>query len=61
METSEKSMYEGVDFCGTVKTSHEGFCIATLEKLVKYCLGGSYLVIESNPKFSGDIPIMFIV
>ena len=42
---------EGVDYCGPVKTSHKGFCLATLENLMKYCPGGSYLVLKGTPIF----------
>ena len=45
---SEEAMAEKVDFCGLVKMSHKGFCLATLEKLIKYWPGGSYLVLKSN-------------
>ena len=45
---------------GTMKTSHKGFCLATLEKLMKYCPGGSYLVLKSNPRFPGESPVLAI-
>ena len=32
VKTDEEENPEGVDYCGTVKTSHKGFCISTLEK-----------------------------
>ena len=44
----------GVDYCGPVKTSHKVFCLATLEKLMKYLPGGSYLVFNSTPRFPGE-------
>ena len=40
-----------VDYCGTVKTSHKGFCLAMLEKLMKYWPVGSYFVMKRNPIF----------
>ena len=40
-------MAEGEDYCGPVKTSRKDFCIATLEKLMRDCPGGSYLVMKS--------------
>ena len=33
-------MDAGVDHCGPVKPSHKGFCLATLEKLMKDFPGG---------------------
>ena len=33
-------MAEGVDYCWPVKTSHEGFCLVALEKLMKSWSGG---------------------
>ena len=30
VKTADGEIYEGVDYCGPVKTSHKGFCIATL-------------------------------
>ena len=41
-------MAAGVNYCGPAKTSHKGFCLATLEKLMKYLLGGSYLFMNST-------------
>ena len=42
-------MAAGVYYYGPVKTIHKGFCLATLEKLMKYWPGESYLVMKSNP------------
>ena len=50
----------GVDYCGPVKMSHKGFCLATLEKLTKDWSGGSYLVLKSTPRFPGEIPLLAI-
>ena len=36
------------------------FFLDTLEKLMKYWPGGSYLVMNSNPRFSGEIPLLAI-
>ena len=47
----------GVDYYGPVKTSHKGFCLATLEKSMKDWPGGSYLVLESTPRFPGERPL----
>ena len=41
----------GVKYCGPVKTSHKGFFLATLEKLMKDWPGGSYLILKSTPRF----------
>ena len=54
-------MAEGVDYCGPVKTSHKVLCLATLEKLVKYWTGGSYLFMKSTSRYPGGIPLMAIV
>ena len=53
-------MAEGVDYCRTEKTRHKGFCLATLERLIKEWPGGSYLVMKINPRVPGDIPLMNI-
>ena len=49
VKTDGEAMAEGVDFCGLVQTIHKGFCLATLEKLMKYWPGGSYLVMKITP------------
>ena len=54
-------MAQGVDYCGPVKMSHKGFCLVTLEKLMKDWSGGSYLVMNSTPIVPGGTPIMAIV
>ena len=53
-------MYEGVDYFRTVKTSHKGFCLSTLEELMKYWPGGSYIVMKSNPRVPGGRPLIDI-
>ena len=60
VKMAEEAMAEGVDYCGPVKTSHKGFCLAILEKLIKYFPAGSYLVLRSTPRVPGDIPLMAI-
>ena len=50
----------GVDYCGPVKTIHKGFCLATLENLMKDWPGGSYLVLKSTPRFPGERPLLAI-
>ena len=53
-------MAAGFDYCGPVKTVHKVFCIATLEKLMKDWPGGSYLVININPRVPGGRPLLYI-
>ena len=60
VKTSEGVMAAGVDYCGPVKTSHKGFCLFTLEKLMKDWLGRSYLVMKSTPRFPSEIPLLAI-
>ena len=43
-----------------MKTSHKGLCLATLEKLMKYWPGGSYLFTKSNPKVTVGRPLQDI-
>ena len=56
VKTTEEMADSGVDYCGPVKTSHRVFCLATLEKWMKYWPGGSYLGMKSTPIFSDEIP-----
>ena len=53
-------MAAGVDYCGPVNTIHKGFCLATLEKLMKDWPEVSYLVLKSTPRFHGEIPLLVI-
>ena len=39
-------------------TSHKGFCLATLENLMKDYPGGSYLVLNSTPIVPGETPLL---
>ena len=48
VKTAEEMAAAGVDYCGPVKTNHKGFCLDTLEKLMKDWTGGSYLVMKST-------------
>ena len=50
----------GVNYCGPVKTIHKGFCLATLEKLMKDWLGRSYLILKITPRFPGERPRLAI-
>ena len=60
VKTAEEMAAAGVDYCGPVKTSHKGFCLATLEKLMKYWPGGSYLVMKNTPIFPCGRPLLAI-
>ena len=60
VKTTEEAIAAGVGYCGPVKTSHKGFCLATLEKLMKYWPEGSYLVMKSNPRVPGGRPLLAI-
>ena len=58
VKTSEEVMAAVVDYCGPAKTIHKGFCLDTLEKLMKYWPGGSYLVMKSTQRIpSGRQPV----
>ena len=46
----------GVNYCRPAETSHKGFCLATLEKLMKDWPGGSYLLLKITPRFPGECP-----
>ena len=48
-------MDEKLYYCRLAKTSHKGFCLATLENLMKDWPGGSYLVLTITPIVPGDI------
>ena len=53
-------MAAGVNYYGPTKTSHKGFCLATLEKLMKDWPGGSYLVMKIIPWVPGEITLLAI-
>ena len=53
-------MSAGVNYCGPVKTIHEGFRLARLEKLMKYWPDGSYLVLKSTLRFPGERTLLEI-
>ena len=53
-------MAVGFDYCSPVKTSHKGFCLATLEKSKKDCPVGLYLVVKSTPRVPSEIPLLEI-
>ena len=53
VKTAEEEMASVVDYCEPDKTIHKGFCLATLEKLMKNWPGGSYIIMKSNPRVSG--------
>ena len=60
VKNAEKEMAEGVDYFGQLKMSHNGFCLYTLEKLMEDFPGGSYLVMKSTPRVTGDRPLLAI-
>ena len=59
-KSAEEVMAEGVNYFGTTKTRHKGFCLATLEKLMKHCPGGSYPIMEITPRVPGGRLLMEI-
>ena len=60
VKTAEEMAAAGVNYCGEVKTIHKGFCLATLEKFMKDWPGGSYLVLKSTPRFTGETALLAI-
>ena len=60
VKTAEEAMAVGLDHCGPVKTIHKSFCLAKLEKLMKDWPGRSHLVMKSNPRVPGGIPLLEI-
>ena len=47
---SEEAMAEGVDYCGTVKTSHKGFCLGTFRKVDEILAGRVIYFYEDHSK-----------
>ena len=60
IKNDEEMASVGVDYYGLVKMSHKVFILTTLEKLMKYWPGGSYLVLKSTPRFPGELPLLAI-
>ena len=60
VKNAEEMVAAGVDYCGPVKTSHKGFCLATSESLMKDWSGGPYIVMESTPRVTGGSPLLDI-
>ena len=60
VKTTEELMAERVNYCGSVKTRYRGFCLATLEKLMKDWPGGSYLVMNTTPSVPGGRSLLAI-
>ena len=60
VKTDEEVMAQRFDCCRPVKAIHKGFCLSTLEKLMKYWPGGSYLAMKITPRVSGGRPLMAI-
>ena len=61
VKTYEEVISKVMDYSGLVKTSHKVFCLATLEKLIKFFPGGSHIFININPICTGNITLMPIV
>ena len=60
VKTDEEEIIEGVDYCGPAKTSHKGFCLNTLENLMKDFPGGSYIFTKITPRFTSERPLLGI-
>ena len=60
VKTAKEAMDGEVNYCGPVKTINKGFCLATLENLMKDWLGGSYLVMKITPRVTGGIKLLAI-
>ena len=60
VKTAEEAMAEGLYYFRPVKTNHKVFGIATLEKLIKYWPGGTYLFINSTQIVPGGTALLFI-
>ena len=60
VKNTEEAMDAGADYCEPVKTSHNGLCLATLEKLIKDWQGELYLVMNSTPPVPGEKKLLAI-
>ena len=60
VKNAEEMAASGVDYCGPVKTSHKGFCLDTLEKLMKDWPGGSYIFLKRTQRFPGERTLLAI-
>ena len=60
VETDKEEMTAGVDYCGPAKMIHKGFCLSTLEKLIKDFPGGSYLVMKITTRANIVRPLLAI-
>ena len=60
IKTTQEMAAAGFDYCGPAKTTHKGFCLAKLERLMKYLPRGSYLVMNITPIFNGEKPLLDI-
>ena len=61
VKTYEEVISKVMDYSGLVKKSHKVFCLATLEKLIKFFPGGSHIFININPICTGNRTLMPIV
>ena len=60
LKTANEVMATGVNYCVTVKTIHKDFCPYTLENVMKYSPGGSYLTMKSTPIVPGGRTLIAI-
>ena len=56
----EKCSTEGIYYCGTVQKINNGFYLANLEKLIKECPGGSYLITKITQIVPSNGSLVFI-
>ena len=59
MTTEEEENPERLYYCGIEKTSHKGFSLATLEKLMKEWPVGSHIVMKTPPRVSGGKSLIY--
>ena len=60
MKTAKEDIAKELYSFGPVNTTHKGFCLAKLEKLMKERPWGSYIVMKSTTRAPGDKPLMYI-
>ena len=60
MKMAEDTMADGLYYCGPAKTSHNGFCMDTLENLMKEWPGVYHLVLKSTTIVPVDRKLMAI-
>ena len=60
VKTAKEEIYEGVDYCGLVNTSHKLFFLHTFESLRNEGSVGSYVIMNIAPIVPGDITCLDI-